>query len=213
MNITAENILCDFDGTLVDSLGTMYDVYNNFAYLYKFNPDINEFNKLNGPSLFEISHYLKQKHNLKEDTKILHETYINLIKNSYKNNVSPFPGANELLFFCQSKNIKVYLITSSYRNIIENLLTKLQWDKLFTGFIFGDQVKKSKPDSAIYKLAIKKFSILPTETVVLEDSVNGVASASNAGLKTIGIGNEVKLAKAGACATFKTLNDFLKEMK
>jgi HAD superfamily hydrolase (TIGR01509 family) len=71
-------------------------------------------------------------------------------------------------------------------------------------------VPTSKPDPAIYRLAVESLGISASQAVAIEDSVPGVASAVAAGVATIGNlifvppderdGRCDELAAAGACA-------------
>ena len=46
-------------------------------------------------------------------------------------------------------------------------------------------VLKSKPEPDIYLKAVEKLNVNPNKLYVIEDSFNGVKSATNANLKTI----------------------------
>jgi HAD superfamily hydrolase (TIGR01509 family) len=47
----------------------------------------------------------------------------------------------------------------------------------------GDVVARKKPDPEIYRLALDRLGLAPAETLVIEDSRNGLLSASGAGLR------------------------------
>lgn len=49
----------------------------------------------------------------------------------------------------------------------------------------GDVVPAKKPDPAIYTLAVKQLGLNPAETLVVEDSRNGLLAASGAGLACV----------------------------
>ncbi|MBQ2867352.1 MAG: HAD family hydrolase, partial [Firmicutes bacterium] len=49
----------------------------------------------------------------------------------------------------------------------------------------GDMLKKSKPEPDIYLMACDSLGIQPEGSFAVEDSYNGVRSASSAGLTTI----------------------------
>ena len=71
------------------------------------------------------------------------------------------------------------LVTGSLRPFVEAVLAA-------TGFRFpvtvcGDDVPVTKPDPAPYLLAAKLLDVEPARCVALEDSPNGVASATAAG--------------------------------
>jgi HAD superfamily hydrolase (TIGR01509 family) len=71
-------------------------------------------------------------------------------------------------------------------------------------------VPTSKPDPAVYRLALEKIGVSPDRAVAIEDAVPGVASAVAAGVPTIGnlvfvpsaerADRYAELAAAGACA-------------
>jgi HAD superfamily hydrolase (TIGR01509 family) len=49
----------------------------------------------------------------------------------------------------------------------------------------GDIVQAKKPDPAIYHLAVAKLRLDPTDTLVVEDSRNGLLAATRAGLRCV----------------------------
>jgi len=87
-----EWIFLDFDGTLVDSIFTLYEVYNEFLKEFGFNGKNLEFKTLNGPNLFEIVSYLKKKYNLKQNENKLLENYNKKIEFVYRYKIQPKKG-------------------------------------------------------------------------------------------------------------------------
>ena len=55
--------------------------------------------------------------------------------------------------------------------------------------IFGNEVKKLKPEPDIYAEAAKRVNIKPEKCLVLEDSQSGVISAKRAGMFVIAVPN------------------------
>jgi beta-phosphoglucomutase-like phosphatase (HAD superfamily) len=49
----------------------------------------------------------------------------------------------------------------------------------------GDAVAAKKPDPAIYHLALERLGTTPADTVVIEDSRNGLLAAAGAGLRCV----------------------------
>ena len=49
----------------------------------------------------------------------------------------------------------------------------------------GDQVRAKKPAPDIYELALRSLELLPEHAIALEDSTNGLRSATRAGLATV----------------------------
>jgi HAD superfamily hydrolase (TIGR01509 family) len=93
--------------------------------------------------------------------------------------VTVLPGAAELLAEVAAAGVPYGLVTGSQRPFVEAVLAA-------TGFRFpvtvcGDDVPVTKPDPAPYELAAKLLDVEAARCVALEDSPNGVASATGAG--------------------------------
>lgn len=205
-------VLCDFDGTLVDSLTVMMNAYSVFAARNCFTPDINEFNALNGPSLHEIVLYLKNKHKIQQHETFLIKQYNTIINDLYIENVYPYEDSLDFLEILRCRDIPSYLVTSSSRDIALKWLRQNGWEDLFAGYVFGDDVKKSKPDDAIYRFAIDVFGLDSSTSIAIEDSVNGIISARTAGLPVIGVrGNSKEHITAGATNYFQSISEVAKE--
>jgi beta-phosphoglucomutase-like phosphatase (HAD superfamily) len=67
------------------------------------------------------------------------------------------------------------------------LLDRLDLTKHFQVFVTGDEVKKGKPDPAIFLAAARALEEDPVELLAFEDAVSGVQSAKSAGMKCIGV--------------------------
>jgi HAD superfamily hydrolase (TIGR01509 family) len=95
------------------------------------------------------------------------------------------PGARELLNEVAATGIPYALVTGSQRPFTEAVLAS-------TGFRFpvtvtGDDVARTKPDPEPYLLAAKLLDADPEQCVALEDSPNGVASATSAGCLVVAV--------------------------
>ena len=204
------SFLLDFDGTLVDSLSVMFEVYRKFAELNQWSPSKAEFDSLNGPALHEIIAILKKKHDIPRAQTELLKLYQKLISEVYKKEVKPFPDASVFLKELYRQGKTLILTTSSSERIVRPILLKHGWDKLFHGYVFGNEVKNSKPDGEIFLKAIERFNLDPAAALVVEDSVNGVLAGKDAELPVAGITNyhaEKELLTTGASWTFPSLND------
>ena len=62
-------------------------------------------------------------------------------------------------------------------------LEKLGIDQEFDKFISATMVEHGKPAPDIYEYACQQLSLAPSECLAVEDSPNGVTSASRAGCK------------------------------
>ncbi len=95
------------------------------------------------------------------------------------------PGARELLAEVAAAGVAHALVTSSEREFTEAVLasTGLRFPVVVT----GDDVTAHKPDPQPYLLAARLLGVDPARCVALEDSPNGVASATAAGCRVIAV--------------------------
>ena len=95
------------------------------------------------------------------------------------------PGVREILDFLREKNIPTALATSTNRDRTLRRMEMTGLTPYFSAMITGDQVEHSKPDPEIYLLACKALGAAPARTLAVEDSRNGILSASAAGMPTV----------------------------
>lgn len=91
-------------------------------------------------------------------------------------------GVKEILPYLKEKNIKIGLATSTIRERAIVYLNQHDIYQYFDKLIFGDMVEHGKPAPDIYLKACEELEVLPSETVAVEDSINGIKSAGTAGL-------------------------------
>jgi len=179
--VTLRGLLIDLDGTLADSLAAMRRVYGAFLERYGFAGTDGEFEELNGPSLREIIATLNDRHCLDGSHEELLGQYQGLVEKAYAQSVAPRDGAAELLD--ASAGLKLVLVTSAPRCVAEGFLVSHGWSNRFDVIVAGDEVSASKPDPAIYRLALERVGLAPDEAIAIEDSDAGEASARGAGLR------------------------------
>lgn len=95
-------------------------------------------------------------------------------------------GARELVESVLASGVQTALVTMSYRATVERVLVS-QGMPAFGVSVTGDEVSRSKPDPEAYLVAAKKLGVSPAECVVLEDSVQGITAAHDAGMVCIAV--------------------------
>jgi len=96
-------------------------------------------------------------------------------------------GFNELIKFLKTQEIKTALATSrSYENT-EFYLKHAgnDIDKQFDFIVTGDMIEKGKPNPDIFLYAAKQLGIPVANSLVIEDSLNGINAAIAAKIKAI----------------------------
>ena len=95
------------------------------------------------------------------------------------------PGITELLSFLKESGKKIALASSTRKSIVVAELSDAGIIDYFDVIICGDMVERSKPEPDIYLKACECLHIKPQEAYAIEDSYNGIRSATRGGLRAI----------------------------
>ena len=95
------------------------------------------------------------------------------------------PGLDEILTWLDAQHIPMAVASSSPMTIIEGHLDHWQLSHYFKAVISGEHLARSKPAPDIFLLAAEKLGTAPAETLVLEDSYNGVRAGAAGGFVTV----------------------------
>ena len=99
-----------------------------------------------------------------------------------QNGVPLKPGVRTLLDFLQSRGIPMALATSTAMVRTRPRMELAGLTGYFQAMITGDQIQNGKPHPDIYLAACKALGTDPKSTLAVEDSRNGILSASAAGM-------------------------------
>lgn len=99
------------------------------------------------------------------------------------------PYVKETLEFLQQQRIGCAIASSSSLATIQRFVKHSKIDGYFTAIISGESVHRGKPAPDIFITAAEKLGLVPEETAGVEDSYNGIRSASSAGCHTVMIPN------------------------
>jgi HAD superfamily hydrolase (TIGR01509 family) len=98
------------------------------------------------------------------------------------------PGAQEALEFSFEK-FTLGLASGSYRRLLEAAVQGAGWTKFFAEIVSSDDVPKGKPAPDVYLEIVRRLGVRMSETVVVEDSANGILAGLAAGAKAIAVPN------------------------
>lgn len=94
-------------------------------------------------------------------------------------------GAVELLDYLKSQGIRSAVCTATDYERVKNYLSQVGIFGRFDKIICAAMVQRGKPSPEIYLYAAEQLGLSPSECMALEDSPNGVKSASGAGCVTV----------------------------
>lgn len=182
-------VLCDFDGTLVDSLPYLFNAYRTSLANVGFQGSKEEFDALNGATFEEICSSLKNNHRftLTQEAEFKQNYVRFLTQEEHLQKISLVRGVKEFLELSKKQKWKVAVVSSSKREWVEGILKALKITHFFGLIITGERVLHSKPNPEGYLLALKSLYLSSEQAVAVEDSPRGVKAAVGANLQTFAI--------------------------
>ena len=95
------------------------------------------------------------------------------------------PGLDEILTWLDAQHIPMAVASSSRMASIRHHLDGWGLTHYFKVIVSGEQFSASKPNPEIFKRAAEALGTAPSETLVLEDSYNGVRAGARGGFVTV----------------------------
>ena len=95
------------------------------------------------------------------------------------------PGIKEILTYLNEAGIPCVVASSNTEEAIEQLLNKANLMSYFKDTVSGDDVTHAKPHPEIVEVALAKLGTKAEETLMLEDSLNGIRASHTAGIPVI----------------------------
>jgi len=181
-----KGVIFDMDGTLIESTQADYLAWKRlFADYQKLLSYEDYFPLLGAKSAVVVQSRLllnEQQAKFALAKKLKYFTEI-----ISQNGIQPVPFAVKLLQQLQQYDLKIALATSSRRKKMKMVLKLTGLLPYFEVIVTGEEVSRSKPAPDIFLMAAKKLDLTPIECLVIEDAINGIKAAKNAGMKCIAI--------------------------
>lgn len=203
-------VLWDMDGTLVDTEPYWISAETALIESYGGSWSHDEAMQLVGQGLWHSARILQAKGVPLSEDEIIDLLTDRVLDHLVERGIPWRPGARELLTELRESGVPTALVTMSIGRMAQHVADRLG----FVGFdavVSGDDVTHSKPHPEPYLTGLARLEALaqlgldPTACVAIEDSPPGVASASAAGLVTVGVPFMLDLADAPTDALWSTL--------
>jgi len=122
-------------------------------------------------------------------------------------------GLIELLDYLEKNKIKKAVATSRSKKMANFYLDKSGIKESFDKIITGDMVVKGKPNPDIFLYTSQELMVDPKNSIVLEDSINGIKAANNAKMLSIMIPDLVTDVEEVSTHYYAKCNDLLEVIK
>ena len=114
--------------------------------------------------------------------KMYYNNHRSMIKGTFKESIA-------VLNYLKVKNYECYVLSNwsaeTFNGPHKTMIEDYPFLKKFDGLLISGEEKLIKPDPAIYKLAIKKFKLIPNDTLFIDDKLSNIEAAQNLNFKTL----------------------------
>ena len=181
-------VLFDMDGVIVDNLPYHVEAWLLFCERNGIPLTKEVFYKeLNGMNSKDTFEWFYKKEMTRAEVEVLEEEKELLYREFYAEHRKPAKGLLTFLHDLRSRGIKTALVTSAGPGNIDVIVDGLGIRDQFDAIIGGAEVMKGKPDPEIYLKAAALVGVSPADCIVIEDSLQGIASGQAAGASVVGI--------------------------
>ena len=178
-------VIFDMDGTLLDTEKLFRRSWIEISNEYSL-PDGERFYELVAGS---PAQKLREKFTETYGADIDYDEFISVRKARFlsyiEKDVPLKPYCREILEYLREQGIKIALATSTNIEITRRNLDKTGILPYFDAIATGDEVKNGKPAPDIFLLAAERIGARINETVIVEDTYNGLRGAYASGMRGI----------------------------
>jgi len=179
-------VVFDLDGVLIDSEPVWEQVRRQYVAEHggRWRPDSQQ--RLMGMSTPEWSSYLATELGVDAPpSRIAHEV-VEEVGRRYETDLPLMPGAVEAVERLASR-WPLGLASSAARPLIDRVLAATGMTSLFEVTVSTEEVRRGKPAPDVYLTVAERLAVAPAQTVAVEDSSNGLRSASAAGMVVVAV--------------------------
>lgn len=179
-------IVFDYDGVLADTHGLWDQAYTTLFARYGAQLAPADRCHLATLGTTALGHTLAELLGHNERPDVLADEIISLVARNLDRPVSPMPGAVPLVT-ALADNTPLAVASNSPSEIVGSHLAQIGLADKFETIVGIDDVPAPKPSPDPYRIACTRLGRRPQVCTAIEDSQEGISSATAAGLYVIGI--------------------------
>jgi HAD superfamily hydrolase (TIGR01509 family) len=212
-----EAVLCDIDGTLVQSNWLHASAWRDAFATMGINLEVEEVRRQIGKGGDELIPVFVPwwKRTWVEEPLKRYRKYI--FEQDYMGKVEPFPRVRELLERMRAAGIHVALASSAKRDELEVYKRIANISDLVEENTSADDADRAKPHPDIFQAALEKLGVKPAHALALGDTPYDAEAAGKAGVWTVGVTtggwSEKDLLDAGCVEVWKDVGELLKNFE
>ena len=113
-----------------------------------------------------------------------------MIFSEAKGTIKEISGSVDFIKILYNNDYRLAVASASIKPFIKLVLNELGKEEYFLVKVRGTEVSNGKPAPDIFLEAARQLQVSPEDCIVIEDGVNGMRAAKNAGMKCIGLVND-----------------------
>jgi HAD superfamily hydrolase (TIGR01509 family) len=206
-------VLCDIDGTLVESNWLHAAAWRDAFAVADIVVDLEDARRQigkGGDELIPVFVPWWKRKAIEEPLKAYRQF---IFRKDYLHQVKPFPKVRELLERMKEKGIAISLASSAHKSELDVYKKIANIEDLVEESSSADDAKRSKPHPDIFEATLKKLGLSPKEVLALGDTPYDAEAAGKASILTIGVTtggwSEKELLHAGCIEVYKDVEDLL----
>lgn len=177
----------DFDGTLVDSMYVWSKVDEEFLARRGIRVTDEYTDKMRS-MFFEIAaSYTRETYHLQESVEEIMNIWLEMAHSEYSLNVKAKSFAREYILSLRENGVRIGMATSNNPYLLMPCLELNGMNGLFDAICYTSEVGVNKSNPDIYLYTAGKLGVRAEQCVVFEDIIEGLRSASSAGMKTVAV--------------------------
>ena len=210
-------VLCDIDGTLLDSNAfhaeSWQRTFAQFGFPAGFQAIVKQIGK---GSEYMLPAFIPEDKlaGIEKEVKAFRKQ---LFHREYIDRVVPFADARRLLERMRQEGLRIAVATSSEKEDLEAFKTVLKIHDLIEEDATADDADKAKPEPDIFLAALERLDVKPEEALALGDTPWDVEAARKAGVSTVAVQSggwaREQLLEAGAIAVFYDVADIVRNFE
>lgn len=197
-------VLWDMDGTLIDTepfwIGSETALVEEHGGTWSHEDALS----LVGSDLRAAAAVLQERGGVRLTVDEIVERLVAMVGAGMEREMPWRPGAREVLERLRVAGVPCALVTMSYRALADRLVAAVP-EGTFGAVVTGEEVRRGKPDPEPYLVAAERLGVDVTSCVAFEDSPPGLASATSAGARVVGVLSVIPLPDRAGLSRLRTL--------
>jgi len=209
------NMLFDVDGTLIDSNRLHARAWVEAFSEHGYRVEIDEVLKLIGMGGREIIPAVLGDGHEKKEVESISDSQKRIYSSEYLGEVQVIGNPASLFAKLVNRGSRVYLITSSYQELVDKYITMLQVAGLVSGYTTADDTQRAKPYPDLICRLLKDNGLEKHSSLMIGDSPYDVLPAVELDIPIIAVlsGGYSASELEGAAEIYIDLNEFEQKLQ